>query len=71
MASSMLSIKSPTRRVSRTALANARLGVPSAAESRWRGWARPLASARSGSSQLHTRAIGVTVGSMIRQRRLL
>ncbi|MNU05196.1 hypothetical protein D3C72_2499160 [compost metagenome] len=67
----MLSIRSPMRRVSRTALANARLGVVKAAGSRWRGVAKPLVCSRSGSNQVHKRAMKVTVGNSSKHRRLL
>ncbi|MNH04687.1 hypothetical protein D3C79_639910 [compost metagenome] len=71
IASSRLSTISPRRRVSREALARARLGVSSAEVSRWRGRIWPLPFSRSGSRVLHSRPMGLTVGSMIRQRSVL
>ncbi|MNP17473.1 hypothetical protein D3C76_1099070 [compost metagenome] len=71
MASSMFSIRSPMRKVSRAAFASARLGVARAAGSRWRGLAVPLVSGRSGSSQAQSLAIGPTLGSSTRHRTVL
>ncbi|MNP55592.1 hypothetical protein D3C76_1502510 [compost metagenome] len=67
----MLSIRSPMRRVSRAALASARLGVTKAVGSRWRGLAMPLVCGRSGSIHAQNLAIGPTLGSRIRQRAVL
>ncbi|MNT43927.1 hypothetical protein D3C72_1804240 [compost metagenome] len=59
------------RKVSRAALASARPGVTNAVGSRCRGLAVPLASGRSGSTQAQNLAIGLRLGSRIRQRTVL